>query len=516
MKRICMRKIREAFRLKFEFKHSNVTIARTLGIGETTVEEYLTRARRNHVIWPLPDDMDDQQLENALYPPKERSEEGYLKPDFEQIHRELQRKGVTLRLLWEEYTDSAADSSRITYGYSAFCNLFKEWKVSDQTWMIQTHKAGENTFIDYAGHTVPVFNLTTGQQEFEAEIFVSALGASSYTFCWATRSQKQEDWIEAHKKMCQFYQGVTECWVPDNLKSGVTKADRYEPILNQTYLDLSHHYGVSIIPARVRKPQDKSRAEGAVYLVETHILAPLRDRKFFSLEELNTALQELLAKVNRNPFQKMPGASRYSQYLELELPLLKPLPEFPYELFQWGTAVVGAHYHLMVQNKAYSVPYGYVGKRVEFRYNERTVEFFHRGKAIATHALGQNAITTNPHHYPEKHRHQADISPEAIRTSASQIGKEALEWVESVLNDSSLHMRQRINSALCVVRLPKKYPPARINAACARGVHYKNFRAKGIKDILTRELDKQPLPLPSPSIILPQNHRNVRGSIYYA
>jgi len=511
-----MRKIREAFRLKFEFKHSNATIARTLGIGETTVEEYLGRARRNHVPWPLPEDMDDQQLEHALYPPRESSWEEFLTPDFERIHRELQRKGVTLRLLWEEYTDSAADSPYTIYGYSAFCKLFKEWKATDQTWMIQTHKAGENTFIDYAGLKVPVFNLATGQKEFDAEIFVSALGASSYTFCLATRSQKLEDWIEAHKKMCQFYGGVTECWVPDNLKSGVTKADRYEPEINQTYLDLSHHYGVSVIPARARRPQDKSRVEGAVYLVETHILAPLRDRKFFSLEELNAALQELLAEVNRQPFQKMPGSSRYSQYLELEQPLLKPLPEFPWELFHWGTATVGSHYHVMVEGKAYSVPYGFVGKRIDFRHNERTVEFFYHGKPIAAHALGQNAIVTNPHHCPEKHRHQAEISPETIRESALQIGKETLEWVESALSDSSLHIKQRINSALCVVRLSKKYPHGRLNAACARGLYYRNFKARGIRDILTRELDKQPLPELPASIILPQNHTNVRGSIYYA
>jgi len=448
-----------------------------------------------------------------LYPPKEASGEGYLMPDFERIHRELQRKGVTLRLLWEEYTDSAAPHT--PYGYSNFCTLFKSWKATDQTWMIQTHKAGENTFIDYAGHKVPIFDLTTGQKEFEAEIFVSALGASGYTFCLATRSQKEGDWIEAHKKMCQFYGGVTECWVPDNLKSGVTKADRYEPTVNRTYLDLSHYYGVSVTPARVRKPQDKSRVEGAVYLVETHILAPLRDRKFFSLEELNTALEELLSRVNRKPFQKMPGSSRYSQYLELEQPLLKPLPEAPYELFHWGAAVVGSQYHVVVEGKAYSVPYSFVGKRVEFRHNERTVEFFYRGKTIAIHALSKSTIVTNPHHCPDKHREQANISPEAIMESALQIGKETLDWVENVLSDLSLHTKQRINTALCVVRMSKKYSRERLNAACARGLYYRNFKARGIKDILVRELDKQPLPALLPSI-LPQNHNNVRGSIYYA
>lgn len=516
MRRICMRKIREAFRLKFEFKHSNAAIARALSIGETTVEEYLARAKRRNISWPLPEDMDNAQLELTLYPAKDNSKEGYLKPEFEFIDKELKRKGVTLRLLWEEYFDRASCSSYYGYGYSTFCSLYKEWKACSDVWMMQSHKGGENTFIDYAGLEFPIFDPATGKEAFSANIFVSALGASNYIFCLATKSQCKEDWIEAHIKMSQFYEGVTECWVPDNLKSGVTKADRYEPVVNQTYLECAHHYGVAVVPARSRKPKDKSLVEGAVYMVETHILAALRDRKFFSLEELNTAMQELLVLANHKPFQKTPGSSRYSLYLECEKPHLKPLPDTRYELFCWGKKSVGANYHILVEHSQYSVPYTLVKKTVEFRYNERTVEVFYMGKAVAIHAKAheQDSIVTNPHHRPEKHQEQAQILPETIKKTAEQVGAPTLQWVEGVLADLSLHPKQRINIALCVVRLTKKYPIERLNAACARGVRYGIYRARGIKDILAKGLDKKPLPLVN-TVILPQQHSNIRGSVYY-
>lgn len=512
MKRINMRKIREVFRLKFECKQSNARIARSVGIGETTVEQYLFRARRGGFTWPLPTHLDDEQLEAVLYPVIEEPSDGYELPDFQYIHKEIKKKGVTLQILWEEYT-----SQKKGYSYSRFCDLYKEWRVSDETWMPQIHKAGVNTFVDYSGLTVPIFDVKTGLKDFDAQVFVASLGASNYLFCEATRSQTQEDWIGSHKRMSEFFGGVTECWNPDNLKSGVKQADRYEPDINHSYLCLAQHCGVSVIPARVRKPKDKSKAEGGVYLTETQILARLRDRKFFSLEELNEAIRELLIKVNQKPFQKMPGSSRYSLYLEVDKPSLKPLPNTPYELFHWGQVRVNPSYHVMIEQVRYSVPYSFINKLIEFRHNERTVEFFHRGKSIAIHqrSFEKNAIITNDLHRPQKHQYQAKCTPEEIKKEATSIGECVLSWVDKVLEDQDFHIRQRTNTALGVVRLIKTFPKERLNMACKRGLFYGLFTRKSIKNMLETKTDLEPLPEKETTTPLPQQHINVRGAGYY-
>jgi transposase len=239
-----MRKIKEILRLKFDLELSISKIALSTGLSIATVERYIFRAKASKISWPLPEDMTDEALEQVLYPQKKRPADGYPEPDFEHIHKELKRKGVTLFRLWEEYITGQKEG----YSYSQFCNVYKQWKNCDQTWMLQIHKAGEITFIDYSGLTIPIYDATNGLVAFNAQIFVSALGASSYIFCEATKNQQIADWIKSHCRMCQYYQGVTECWIPDNLKSAVTRADRYEPDINLSYLNAAQHYQVSIIP----------------------------------------------------------------------------------------------------------------------------------------------------------------------------------------------------------------------------------------------------------------------------
>jgi transposase len=512
MKRVNMREIKEVLRLKFDLKLSNSKIALAVNISETTVERYLHRVKKHKIPWPLTTDVTNDQLEALLYPAIEEPSERYTMPDFQYIHKEFKKKGVTLQLLWEEYSSTLGG-----YSYSQFCNLYSLWRKCDETWMIQLHKAGVNTFIDYAGLTIPIFNPKTGDVAYNAQVFVSVLGASSYIFCEATKSQTIEDWIGSHKRMNIFFGGTTECWVPDNLRTGVTQADRYEPNINQTYLNLSQHYGVAIVPARVRRPQDKSKAESGVYLVETQILARLRNHKFFDLEEANKAIKELLDSVNKKPFQKMPGSSRYSLYLELEKPALQAIPEIPFELFHWGTHKINPGYHVIITEVPYSVPSTFVGKVVEYKYNERTVEFFCKGRSIATHTRSYEPgiPVTNNNHRPAKHQYQAECTPEEIQKQALGIGAPTLTWVEHVLENPSLHIKLRINIALGVVRLSKKYTNDRLNAACSRGLFYSNFTRKGIKDILERELDKQALPQKEIIKPLPQQHSNVRGFAYY-
>lgn len=513
MKRLSMRKISEVLRLRIALGHSVEKIAKIIGIGETSVRRYLYLAKKVDISWPLPEGMGDEQLEQLLYPPvQSTTASDPTLPDFESIHKELTKKGVTLQRLWEEYIENGRG-----YSYSRFCGLYSNWKSCNETSMIQTHKVGENTFIDYSGLTIPIQDPNTGKELFHAQIFVAALGASSYTFCEATKSQKSEDWIASHQRMSEYFGGVTEYWTPDNLKAGVIRADRYEPEINKTYLELSQHYGTCIVPARARKPQDKSKAEGAVYFVETQIIAALRNRIFFSLEELNDAIKPLLKDLNTKSFQKMPGSSRYSLYLELDKPALKTLPETPYELFYWGKLTVDPSYHITVEEVPYSVPYRYIKKIVEYRYNEKVVEVFFQGTRIAFHkkSLEKRVPVTEDHHRPRKHQYQAKCTAEEIRKQAQEIGVTTLEWVDRVLEDSSIYPKQRINTTLGVVRLTKEYSKERLNAACARGLFYENFKARSIRDILKRGLDKEPLPKQETITTLPQEHKNVRGAAYY-
>lgn len=239
-------------------------------------------------------------------------------------------------------------------------------------WMYQTHKAGEKLFVDYAGHTMPIIDQTTGEVK-EAQIFVATLGASSFTFVEATWTQSLPDWIQSHIHAFEFFEGCTEIVVPDNLKSGVTKAHRYEPDINSSYHDMATHYGVAIIPTRVRSPKDKSKVENGVQQVERHILARLRNRKFFSLMELNHAIRPLLDELNQRPFQKLPG-SRLSQFLDIDKPALKPLPAMRHTYAAWKKVKAEFNYHIEVEKHHYSVPFTLVKKELHVRYNNRMVE----------------------------------------------------------------------------------------------------------------------------------------------
>jgi len=292
--RLSMRKIREVLRLKHACGASERVIARSLGIGRTAIGEYIRRAAVIGITWPIPDDVDDTALERKLFAPA-----GYNPPrskplpEWGHVHAELRRRGVTLALLWEEYRGLHPDG----YGYSRFCNLYVEWRHGITATMRQTHAAGEKLFVDFAGDTVPVFDGLTGEVR-AAKIFVAVLGASNYTFAEARLSEALPDWIGAHVNALAFLGGVPKALVCDNLKAGVTVASRYEPGVNRTYQDLAAHYGTTVMPTRPRKPRDKAKVEAAVLIVERWILARLRNRRFFSLAELNVAIRSLVDELN--------------------------------------------------------------------------------------------------------------------------------------------------------------------------------------------------------------------------
>ncbi len=415
-KRVSVRKIREVLRLKWNLGLSDHQIAKSCQISRSTINGYIGRAKVAGLSWPLPKDLDDEQLNKMLYPPAcdENNKESV--PDWNKVHQELKRKGVTLQLLWQEYKLEKPDG----YSYSSYTLKYRQWCNKKNLSMRQHHKAGEKLFVDYAGMTIGVTDSRTGEIK-EAQVFVATLGASNYTYAEATWSQEVKNWLGSHRRALEFFGGVPEIIVPDNLKAGVTKANYYEPALNVSYAEFAEHYGVAIIPTRVRKPKDKSKVEKGVQTVEQRVLAPLRNRVFFSLDEANRAIKELLENLNNKPFQKLAG-TRKSVFEEIERDVLHPLPAEPYVLATWKKAKVNIDYHIEVEGHYYSVSHNYVRQQVDIRITDNTLEVFFKSQRIASHQLApqtpryKGRHTTIKEHMPESHKQdQREHLPENLR-----------------------------------------------------------------------------------------------------
>jgi transposase len=500
-----MRKIRELLRLKFELSLSDRKIARSLDISRSTVAECLRRAAGAGIAWPLPVDLDDAALEAQLYPTKPALPEVPL-PDFAHMQRELSRPGVTRWLLWQEYKTQHPEGLQ----YSAFCDHYRLYCAAAASPVMRfEHRAGEKCFVDYAGQTAGVIDRLTGEVR-EAQIFVAVLGCSNYTFAEATWTQALPDWLGSHVHALEFFGGVPGAFVPDNLKSGVHRPHRYDPDVNRAYAELAEHYATAILPTRVRKPRDKAKVETAVQIVERFILARLRDRQFFSLTELNAAIAELLSELNDKPFQKLEG-SRRTRFLELERAALKPLPARAYEYAQWKYAKVHPDYHIEVERAYYSVPYRYIGQRVEVRITARMIEVFAQRTLIASHArrFKRGTRSTVDAHRPREHRAVIENTLERLLERAASIGPA----VTAVLNAQfkrKLHPEEALRSAQGILRLASDFTPAALERACqqALALNVCNYRSLCalIKTPAAGSGDTRPLPLV---------HDNVRGPEYF-
>jgi len=507
-----MRYIRETLRMKYVCNCSNRTIARSLGVEKTTVKNCIDRAKAAGLSWPLPDNLSDADLERQLYP-RSKSIQMVIKTkklDLGKIHKELKRKGVTKLLLWEEYKEQNTKG----YSFSRFCGLYREWAKAKEVWMPQTYKAGEYTFVDYAGMTVPITNRTTGEIR-EAQIFVAVLGASSYTYVEATLSQSLPDWIASHCNAFQYFKGVTEIVVPDNLRSGITKAHRYEPDANPTYQEMAAHYGIVIIPARVRKPKDKSLAEKGVLQVEQRILAPLRNHKFFELSELNRAIKVLLEKLNHKPFQKISG-SRFSYFEELEKPALKPLPNTPYKFGQWVKVRANKGYLIFFDEHQYSVPHYLAGEEMFIRCTQTTIEVIYQNMRIASHQRSyvQGGKTILPEHMPKSHRQFAEWTPEKVKEEAEKIGKHTKKLINNIIaNCEHIYKGVRVSSG--IIRLKKSYGTARLESACKRALAINGCSYKSVESILKTGLDQVEPTSTEQSQVTNQPHENIRGGDYF-
>ncbi len=488
-KEVSMRKIRELLRLHFTAGLSQHQIATSLSLSVGVVNKYVHLALQAKLDWPLPADLeDDLALKRALIPPKEVILSG--PPlDFSALHLALKQKGVTLLLLWEEYCPTVEKP----YSYVHYCLLYRTWRSTQQYSMRQTHKAGEKVFVDYAGPTIDILDPETGEIR-TAQLFVGVLGASNYTFIEATWDQKLPNWIGSHIRMFEFFGGVPLLVVPDNLRSAVTRACRYEPDINPTYADCIAYYGTAVMPARPYRPKDKAKAENAVLVAERWVLAKLRHHTFFGLNELNAAIQPLVHALNNRPFKKLPG-SRRSQFELLDQPVLKPLPAQRYQLSEFKKARVHMDYHVEFDGHYYSVPCLLVKQEIEIRFTTTTIACYHHSNRIASHARSyrKGAHTTLMEHMPKAHQKYLGWTPERFLNWAEDIGPFTRELVNYLLKNRP-HPEQGFRSCVGLLGLVKRYGKPRLEQACKRALALGSPRRKSVASLLEKNLENASSP----------------------
>jgi transposase len=508
--RLSMRKIKEILRLHYELGLGKKPIARACSLSPSTVVDYIRRAEAAGLRWPLPDDLDETSIEARLFPTAryQRISDRPL-PPMEETRRELCKKGVTLQLLWMEYKEKYPEG----YQYSQFCEHFRRWQKTLDLTLRQEYRAGEKMFLDFAGKGIPVVNPATGETK-DVEIFVAVLGASNYTYAEAVESQNLPSWIGAHVRAFEYFDGVTEILVPDNLRSGVTKSSRYEPDINPTYLDMCQHYGTVVIPARVSRPRDKAKVEAGVLLVTRWITAALRHHTFFSIAEVNERIKELLERLNTRKFKKL-DTSRKELFETIEKPSLKPLPVARYEYAEWKKATANIDYHIEVDGHFYSVPYQLVRKQVEVRLTSTVVEILYQGRRVATHqrSYQKGKFTTLHEHRPKAHQRYLEWTPSRLIAWAEHAGPATAKLVEMIMS-SKPHPEQGFRSCLGIISLGKKYSSERLEAASRRALHIRAYSYRSMKSILKSNLDRVALP-EQKEVSTVIEHENIRGERYF-
>ncbi|MEO6866806.1 MAG: IS21 family transposase [Gaiellales bacterium] len=489
-------------------------ISRVMSVSVGAVSGYLAQAKVAGLVWPLPAELADEEFMRRLVPPHEPAAESVLvMPDLRAVHAAKHaQKGVTMQLLHAEYAEDLADRA---YSYNRFCELYRDWQGRIEPTMLQPHPPGERSFIDYAGVTIAIVEQATGEVR-DAQVFVASLGASSYSYCEASWSQSMKDFTASHIRMFEHLGAAPQILVPDNLKSAITTPNRYEPRINAVYDDLAQHYGCVVIPARVVKPQDKAKVERAVQLVERHVLAPLRNRTFFTLAEANRAMRPLMDALNDKPM-RMLDVSRRELLATVDRPAMRALPKQRWQRCEFGTAKVGPNYHVAFDKHRYSVPYKHIGAQVDVRATADIIELLTGGVRIASHprSFVKGAFTTTPAHMPSTHRAHAEWTPERLMRWATDTAGVATSKVVELVMASQRHPELGFNAALGIMRLgsSKRYGPDRLEAACVRAVATGCATYKSIESILKGGLDSQPIE--TANVVTLPMHPNVRGADYY-
>ncbi len=508
-----MRKIKEILRLHFEQKLGQRQIARSINTSQSTVHDYLARMKAAGLAWPLDPDWDEQRIEQALFPPEPspaRPPKRAL-PDFRQVREQLEKhRDLTIELVWEEYREQNPDG----YSYSRFCKLYRGWKKQRDVVLRQDHRPGEKLFLDWAGATIPIHQPDGTTRP--AALFVSALGASSYTYAEAVADQQMANWLKVQMNALEFYGGTTQLLIPDNTRTGVTRACIYEPDLNPTYQEFAAHYQVAVMPTRPRKPRDKAKVESAVQVVQRWVVMRLRNRRFFSVAQANEAIRELLVYLNNRPFRKRKEECRASLFEKLDKPALGPLPASRYDLSQWAQARVNIDYHVAFDGNWYSVPYLLTGEAVEVRSTPATVEIFHRGKRVASHlrSRGRNQSICQNEHRPKSHQAHLEWPPSRMIDWAAKVGRHTGQLVSRIL-ESKPHPEMGYRACLGIIRLVTKYSPERVEHAAERALVTGAISYQSIKSILRSGLDSQAAPLIAPPPRLSPDHENLRGPQYF-
>lgn len=512
--RLDMRTVREVLRLHFVLKKSPRTISKSLGCGRTTVREYLWRLNKSNLqCWEDIEKLTDPMLEvhlgfntfpRALWLNREK-----VMPDWSKVHEDLSRhKKLTLALIWTEYRDANPNG----YQYTQYCEHYRRWSKKLSVVMRQTHKAGEKTFVDYCDGAMLV-DAKTGEM-IPTQLFVGVLGASSYTFAEATLTQTLPDWLSSHVRMYEFFGGVSEITVPDNLKSGVNKPCFYEPELNESYRDLSSHYNTAIIPAHVRKPRHKAKVEAGVLVAQRWILMALRSRIFHTLQDLNDGIAELLEKMNHKKMRHL-KKSRAEFFEELDRPALQPLPQTRYEFAQWQNAKVNIDYHIEFDEHYYSVHFTNAHERVRIRATATVIEIYLKGERITSHLRSylKRKHTTKPEHMPESHRAMLKWPPSRVLAWALTIGPSVGLLAEKILN-SRKHPEQGYRSAMGIIRLEKKYGKERLEKSCMRALELGAHTYRFVSDMLKNNMDKAIVDKDK-QLSFNTNESNTRGREHY-
>jgi len=455
--------------------------------------------------------MSDEVLNERLFgrPSTQTGLRRRAEPDWAALAREMKRPGVQLQILWEEYRAIHPEG----YGYSRFCDLYREFERKLTPTMRQQHIAGDKVFVDYSGKKVAIVDPLTGEIKY-AELFVGVLGASSYTYAEVTWTQQLSDWIGAHVRMFAHFGKVTRLVIPDNLKSGVHRPSFYDPEANQTYGRMAEHYGVGILPARPYKPRDKAKVEAGVRIAQFYVLGRMRNLTFFSLAEGNRAVEEAVATINSKIMRKL-GVSRRDIFSQIELPAMRPLPTTPYEYCEWKRARVSQDYHVEILGFYYSVPHTLIREEVDARITTNGIELFHRGQRIAVHVrrYGGGRYATSDDHMPDHHRFYAGWSEERFRRQAATIGPNTEALIIAVMARRR-HPEQGFRSCLGILKRLRGISPDRAEAACARAVDIGALSSKSLGSILDNNLDRKPAGQ-SAAADLPLFHANIRGGGYY-
>jgi len=513
MRRTSMSTVKEVLRLKYLGNLSNRNIE-TLGIAsKSAVTNFTVRFKKSSLEINEALAMQEQELLALLFPELKqyRSKTDKPHPDWNYVHTELAKKGMTRQLLWEEYKEQHPDG----YGYTQFKEHYNRYKKKLNPSMRQIHYAGDKLFVDFSGLTMPIVDAVSGEVK-KAQIFVSVLGTSGYTFVHAVMSQNTEDFIECHNKAFAFYGGVTNQIVPDNLKAAVISHTRKSVVLNESYADMARHYGTAIVPARPYHPQDKSKVELGVKGIQRWILMKLRHRTFFDVDELNDAIASLLDAYNNKIVRRL-GKSRSELFEILDKPALHPLRTDTYLYREHKRATVGIDYHIELEGNGYSVPYTHIGKKVDVWYSRQTVTVSYKGEVIATHPKYSHSHqdSTLKAHMPPEHQYQYEKwNPGRILNWAQHIGEETVALMKEIMQQRS-HPVRGYRSCIAILNFAQTYGEEALELTCAKARKLGIRNVASIESILKRKTYLETIEHTVANNTLFNQHENLRDSEIY-